>query len=239
MSVLTTLSVGFAPAAHISFSVGFAPAAHISVAHPTFRSCELPRVSASSRITSVSLSAPPEVQVTFACVMLLSVLHPLLPSPSKCATTQREISSKRIRASKIRLCAPQSEEGEYSSGSTRAYDAAEEKALRQARLDFGGYPAGKYYTIKSTEGAAAAYECVRTDLPALGSWTDDEIDVTIKSLRSTPFELLVYSPIGPFIVLSSLAIVRDGMDLGASGRLPPCREYLDFCANLPTIQISG
>ena len=105
--------------------------------------------------------------------------------------------------------------------SPRAYDKAEEKALRSVRVDFGGYPEGKYYKIEAEEGAAAAYAKVREDHPALKAWSDEEILVTRLSLKSTPVEILLYTPIGPFIVLSAIAIWRDG--LSAWG-IPPCRE---------------
>jgi hypothetical protein len=105
----------------------------------------------------------------------------------------------------------------------RSYNAAEEKALRKARMGFSGYPPGPYFQ-KSDEDAYAA---VRSDHAILDSWSDDELKETINSLTATPQELLIYSPIGPFIVLSTLAILRDGMDLGTWGKLEPI-EALSF-----------
>ena len=120
-----------------------------------------------------------------------------------------------------RLCAPAEESAapEPSMGGLRSYDKTEEKALRQTRLDFGGYPAGKYYTLEQQEGPAAAYAQVRKDHPALSGWSDGEIQTTVESLKSTPAELLIYSPLGPFLVLSAISIWRDG--LSAWG-IPPC-----------------
>ena len=109
----------------------------------------------------------------------------------------------------------------------RTYDSAEEKALRAVRKAFGGYPEGKYYKIESEEGETAGYAQVRTDYPVLGAWSDAEIKDTKSSLKSTTAEILIDTPIGPFIVLSAIAIWRDG--LSAWG-IPPCRDYVDFCA---------
>ena len=55
-------------------------------------------------------------------------------------------------------------------------------------------------------------------------------------LQSTPTELLVNSPLGPFIVLSGISIWRDGL---AAWNIPPCKEYLDVCQNIPSIQLFG
>ena len=67
---------------------------------------------------------------------------------------------------------------------------------------------------------------MRTDFPVLTQWSDDEIGDTIDELQSTPAEILIYSPIGPFLVLSAIAIWRDG--LSAWG-IPPCKDYVSFC----------
>ena len=99
--------------------------------------------------------------------------------------------------------------------------------------------AGKYNKIASEEtglGRAAAFEAARKDFPALSSWSDDEIEATYTLMKSTPSEILFQSPIGPFFLLSGLAIWRDG--LSAWG-IPPCREYLDFCQSIPSIQLFG
>ena len=190
-----------------------------------------------------SMAAPPEVQAAFSLVMLLSVTHPLLPSPKK-----REPSAARMqpsrrkpspRASKLKLCegaeSPPGDAAESpaSDASVRAYDQAEEKALRKIRLGFGGYPAGPYFTAKESSGPEAAYALARQDHPILSGWSDEEIKGTVGSLKPTVKEIFVETPIGPFIVLSSFAIWRDGM---APWGIPPCREYLDICAALPTFQ---
>ena len=112
--------------------------------------------------------------------------------------------------------------------------AAQEKALRKTRLDFGGYPAGPYYTLEQESGKAAAYDQVRKDHPVLAEWSDDEIKATVENLQSTVAELLIYSPIGPFIVLSAIAIWRDGL---AAWGIPPCKDYIDACANIPVIKL--
>ena len=39
-------------------------------------------------------------------------------------------------------------------------------------------------------------------------------------MSSTPLELLLYSPIGPFLFLSAIAIARDGIDLAGNGKQP-------------------
>ena len=63
--------------------------------------------------------------------------------------------------------------------------------------------------------------------PAVADWSDAEIGLALKELKTTPLEVLTDTPIGPFLVLSAIAIWRDGM--GPWG-IAPCREYLDVCA---------
>lgn len=113
--------------------------------------------------------------------------------------------------------------------SVRTFDKAEEKALRKVRLDFGGYPAGKYYTLEQESGAEAACAQVRTDFPVLNAWSNDEILATYQDLSSTPAEIFIYSPLGPFFVLSAISIWRDG--LSAWG-IPPCKDYIGACQDL-------
>ena len=111
----------------------------------------------------------------------------------------------------------------------REYNEAEEKALRVCRIEFAPYPAGKYNKIASLEeglGPKAAFDQARKDLPALASWSDLEIEATYTSLNSTPQELLIQSPLGPFLILSAISIWRDGL---AVWNIPPCKDYLDFC----------
>ena len=76
---------------------------------------------------------------------------------------------------------------------------------------------------KAKAGKAAE---VQRDHPVLASWSAAEIEATVNSLRSTPAELLTESPIGPFLVLSSIAIWRDGL---AAWNIPPCSTYMDIC----------
>lgn len=119
----------------------------------------------------------------------------------------------------------------------RSYNAEEEKALRVCRIEFAPYPSGKYNKLEGEDGPGrvAAYEQCRKDLPALSSWSDDEIEATFTYMQSTPSELLFNSPIGPFLVLSGLSIWRDGM---AAWGIPPCKTYLDLCEALPTFQLN-
>ncbi|EOD30921.1 hypothetical protein EMIHUDRAFT_99210 [Emiliania huxleyi CCMP1516] len=119
----------------------------------------------------------------------------------------------------------------------RSYNAEEEKALRVCRIEFAPYPSGKYNKLEGEDGPGrvAAYEQCRKDLPALSSWSDDEIEATFTYMQSTPSELLFNSPIGPFLVLSGLSIWRDGM---ATWGIPPCKTYLDLCEALPTFQLN-
>lgn len=123
-------------------------------------------------------------------------------------------------AASVRLCAPP------DVPKLREYNAEEEKALRAIRLEFGGYPPGKYFTIQQEQSDAAAYEQVKKDQPTLASWTDAEISDVLDEMVSTPAELLIYSPIGPFLILSAISIWRDG--LSAWG-IPPCKDYVGVC----------
>jgi len=88
----------------------------------------------------------------------------------------------------------------------REYSNVEEKALRRVRKGFGGYPAGPYYGLPRDE----AYENVRKDEADLSAWSDDEIEATVDSLNATPLEILIDTPIGPFLFLSAIAIAQDG-----------------------------
>ena len=133
--------------------------------------------------------------------------------------------------SAARACAPRlSMEPETTpapADRARAYGKEEDKALRLVRTGFGGYPAGPYYELEQSEGLEAAYAMVRSDHAVLAEWSDAEIGLALKELKTTPLELLTDSPIGPFLVLSSIAIWRDGM---APWGIAPCRAYLDLCA---------
>ena len=109
----------------------------------------------------------------------------------------------------------------------RGYGKEEDKALRLCRTSFGGYPAGAYYELEQAEGLEAAYALVRSDHAALADWSDAEIGLALKELKTTPLEVLTDTPIGPFLVLSAISIWRDGM---VPWGIAPCREYLDVCA---------
>lgn len=113
----------------------------------------------------------------------------------------------------------------YNPEDVREYDDAEEKALREVRIAFGGYPAGKYFTLQNTEGMAAAYKTVREDYPVLSKWSDVQIKATVASLKSTPYELITETPIGPFLVFSSFFIYKDGLDAWG---IPPHPIELPF-----------
>ena len=99
----------------------------------------------------------------------------------------------------------------------------EESALRKVRLASG---AGGPYE----ERDAAAYAQARADYPALREWSDAEIAAAVRRLKPRPVELLTQTPIGPFLLLSAFACVRDGVDVW---NVPPCKEYLAACAALP------
>ena len=78
------------------------------------------------------------------------------------------------------------------------------------------------------EGRLVAYAEVRRDFQVLKEWSDVELRDTLGKMTSTPAELLIYSPLGPFVVLSSIAIFRDGLSVWG---IPPCRDYLGLCTN--------
>lgn len=111
---------------------------------------------------------------------------------------------------------------------SNSLDAKEEEALRAVRREFAGFPGGKYFNLQQEEGSAAAYSLVRKDFPIFSTWSDQELEVTLDELGRSASELLIYSPFGPFIVLSSIAIFRDGL---VAWDIPPCREYTAICAN--------
>ena len=85
-----------------------------------------------------------------------------------------------------------------------------------------------YFNIKQEEGLEAAYTKVRQDYPQFTDWSDEELESNLSELGRSAAELLIYSPFGPFIVLSTIAIVRDGLSVWG---IPPCREYTAVCAN--------
>ena len=132
----------------------------------------------------------------------------------------------RPRASGPRLSL-ETEPAPAPADRARGYGKEEDKALRLCRTSFGGYPAGAYYELEQAEGLEAAYALVRSDHAALADWSDAEIGLALKELKTTPLEVLTDTPIGPFLVLSAISIWRDGM---VPWGIAPCREYLDVCA---------
>lgn len=122
---------------------------------------------------------------------------------------------------------------EAADSAARSYNKAEEKALRKTKLDFGGYPAGPYYEIKVAEGLEAAYAAVRNDHPVLSDWSDAEIRATVNSIKPTASEIFLLTPIGPFFILSGVAIWRDGL---TAWGIAPCKTYMDFCP--PSLDLS-
>ena len=147
-------------------------------------------------------------------------------------------SSRLERSRHVRLCTPEEDILAQASAPTASmapeaitgpYDKATEAALRATKLDFGGYPPKKYYEIQAAGGEAKAYASVRKDHPVLSNWSDIQIRDAISELKPTLAEILIQTPIGPFLVLSAIAIFRDG--LSAWG-VPPCREYIGACAAL-------
>ena len=92
-----------------------------------------------------------------------------------------------------------------TSASVREYNADEEKALRKARIEFGGYPPGKYYELPPSE----QYDAVRKDWPVLGEWADDDLKDTMSEIKPNFVEIMKDTPIGPFLVLSSISIAMN------------------------------
>ena len=86
------------------------------------------------------------------------------------------------------------------------YSNVEDKALRAVRKGFGGYPAGPYYGLPPD----AAYDLVRSDHAVLSEWSNEDIADTVADIKSTPLEILIDTPIGPFLFLSTIAIAQDG-----------------------------
>ena len=58
----------------------------------------------------------------------------------------------------------------------------------------------------------------------------------VPPLQSTPSEILLGTPIGPFIILSAISIWRNGL---AAWNIPPCKEYLALCESIPSIQFGS
>ena len=98
--------------------------------------------------------------------------------------------------------------------------------LQAVRREFNGFPGGVYFDIQQEKGIAAAYAQVRADYPELTGYSDEKFDVAFDTMGRTFEELFIYSPLGPFVILSSIAIFRDGLSIWG---IPPCREYLGLC----------
>ena len=191
----------------------------------------------------LALRAPafsPASHVTMAAAPQ-AVARPLLSTPGlgKGRSTRQpapvELSRRAVvaaspcarpRASGPRLSL-ETEPAPAPEGRARGYGKEEDKALRLCRTSFGGYPAGAYYELEQAEGLEVAYALVRSDHAALADWSDAEIALALKELKTTPLEVLTDTPIGPFLVLSAISIWRDGM---VPWGIAPCREYLDVCA---------
>lgn len=106
---------------------------------------------------------------------LLEGTHARVDWPRMCETEPDESpqfeSAASIAAAKRRAIARTS------------YNAEEEKALKVCRIEFAPYPAGKYNKLASLEDSAAAFDQCRKDLPALKSWSDEEIEATYTLLK--------------------------------------------------------
>ena len=116
-----------------------------------------------------------------------------------------------------------------SEPAMRSMSPAEEKAMREVRTFFGGYPPGKYFTLEEYNSTEAACTQVRADYPILNEWSDAEIRLVVQEIKPTPTELFWGTPLGPFLILSGISIWRDGMEPWG---IPPCRDYLDACVAL-------
>jgi|EP00966_Prymnesium_polylepis_P223650 hypothetical protein len=103
------------------------------------------------------------------------------------------------------------------SAALREPTAPEDKALRKARLGFGYdgpyFSAGFEPLVERTPPDIWAQ--LRQDHPALSSWSDVELAEFITQMRSTPLEILVATPIGPFLFFSGIALLQK------EGILPP------------------
>ena len=55
---------------------------------------------------------------------------------------------------------------------------------------------------------AVARKC--SDHAVLSEWSNDDIKDTVADIKSTPLEILIDTPIGPFLFLSTIAIAQDG-----------------------------
>ena len=110
------------------------------------------------------------------------------------STTDQRIAKTRVGGLRLsegeqprrKLESPASIAAEKMKALARTYNPEEEKALRTCRIEFAPYPAGKYNKIASEDeglGREAAFEQVRKDLPALASWSDDEIEATYTLMK--------------------------------------------------------
>ena len=128
--------------------------------------------------------------------------HPLLYAP---VDRSRRAVAASPRASGPRLSL-ETDPAPAPTDRARGYGNEEDKALRLCRTSFGGYPAGAYYELEQAEGLEAAYALVRADHAALADWSDAEIGLALKELKTTPLEVLA-SPyslgVRPFLTLTN------------------------------------
>lgn len=227
------------PGLHVESKLALSHVVNAPVPIPTQWGCEPRGARAAMLAALLPLRAPAFSPVTQVAPERFD--HPLLRTPglgkgrnvrqlrAPVERSWRAVAASaraRARASGPRLCL-ESEPAPAPADRARGYGKEEDKALRLCRTSFGGYPAGAYYELEQAEGLEAAYAVLRSDHPALADWSDAEIGLALKELKTTPLEVLTDTPIGPFLVLSAIAIWRDGM--GPWG-IAPCREYLDVCA---------
>ena len=85
--------------------------------------------------------------------------------------------------------------------------AEEEKALREVRIGLGNE--GKYGNRDGRD--PETWAVVKSDYPVLASRADEDLRNALYDLKPTTQELLMYTPIGPFIVLSTIAIRLNGL----------------------------
>ena len=85
--------------------------------------------------------------------------------------------------------------------------AEEEAALREVKIGLGND--GKYGTRDSRD--PQTWVVVKEDYPVLASRNAADLRNALFDLKPTPMELMQYTPIGPFIVLSTIAILLNGV----------------------------
>lgn len=159
----------------------------------------------SATVASLLLLAAPAAAFSITPSASASRRHHTMPPAAAFSIAPSAFSSRRHHTMTMEI-----EEEATTTTAPRSMDAAEEKAIRKARIGFGGYPPGAYYELVQTD-KPAAYDLVRKDYPELAGWSDDEIADACRDMRPNAKELIVDSPIGPFLVLSAISILRDGL----------------------------